>query len=518
MAYIVEQKIKGRIYLYEVESYWDKEKKQPRQRRKYIGPKEPKKKSEIKTKQSHLITRNFGNIFLLNFISEKLGITEILKSCFPEYYPEILALAYFEIMEGSALYLFPYWIDEQFLPNTKKLYSPGISNLCEDVGRSQAQRFEFIQKWIDHLKPINGIYYDITSISAYGTNIDFIEWGYNRDREDLPQLNMGVIFCQNNSLPIFYNIYPGSIVDVTTLKNCIKYMNVCNLKDILLVLDRGFFSKSNVLELNKEKNTAKFIIPLPFRLKKVKELLKKNKKYIRNPVNSFKFKEEVLFHLKESVEFDQEEFDAHVFSNEKAEVHQRHSFLSCLLDIENKVKNRQLKTLKEYMVYKESGIPEKYRKYFKWNKKTLKIEKNIRKIKEYISSMGSFILLTNQKNMSRADVLDHYRKKDSVEKVFDIVKNEIDGKRLRVHSSFNNEGRLFIKFIALILYTEISRTMHKEKLFNKYSVKEIMAELKKLKVTVIDNSEPIVSELTKKHKTILKTFKIEEADVTVHSY
>jgi len=27
MSYIIEQKVKGRIYLYEVESYWDKEKK-----------------------------------------------------------------------------------------------------------------------------------------------------------------------------------------------------------------------------------------------------------------------------------------------------------------------------------------------------------------------------------------------------------------------------------------------------------------------------------------------------------
>jgi hypothetical protein len=33
MSYVIEQKIKGRIYLYQVESYWDKNKKHPRQRR-----------------------------------------------------------------------------------------------------------------------------------------------------------------------------------------------------------------------------------------------------------------------------------------------------------------------------------------------------------------------------------------------------------------------------------------------------------------------------------------------------
>ena len=40
MVYIIEQKIKNRIYLYEVESFWDKNKKQARQKRKYLGPKE----------------------------------------------------------------------------------------------------------------------------------------------------------------------------------------------------------------------------------------------------------------------------------------------------------------------------------------------------------------------------------------------------------------------------------------------------------------------------------------------
>ena len=36
MSYIIEQRIGNHTYLYEVESYWDREKKQPRQKRKYL--------------------------------------------------------------------------------------------------------------------------------------------------------------------------------------------------------------------------------------------------------------------------------------------------------------------------------------------------------------------------------------------------------------------------------------------------------------------------------------------------
>ena len=36
MSYTIEQRIGDHTYLYEVESFWDPEKKQPRQRRKYV--------------------------------------------------------------------------------------------------------------------------------------------------------------------------------------------------------------------------------------------------------------------------------------------------------------------------------------------------------------------------------------------------------------------------------------------------------------------------------------------------
>ncbi|OPY29983.1 MAG: hypothetical protein A4E31_00497 [Methanomassiliicoccales archaeon PtaU1.Bin030] len=37
MLFIFHQKVKGKTYAYEAESYWDPEKKAPRQRRRYLG-------------------------------------------------------------------------------------------------------------------------------------------------------------------------------------------------------------------------------------------------------------------------------------------------------------------------------------------------------------------------------------------------------------------------------------------------------------------------------------------------
>ncbi len=114
------------------------------------------------------------------------------------------------------------------------------------------------------------------------------------------------------------------------------------------------------------------------------------------------------------------------------------------------------------------------------------------------------------------EVLNLYRQRDQVEKMFDIFKNEMHGDRLRAHSQYNTDGRLFVKFIALIIYAEVSRIMKKKKLFNKYTVKELFAELKKLKITHIEKNDPILSELSKRQRIIFDAFGIQEE--ALHSY
>ncbi len=70
MSYIAKQKIKGNIYLYRVDSYCDKEKKQSRQKRTYIGP-ENKKKCPKKLNNIEIVYKKYGNMFLLNTIISK---------------------------------------------------------------------------------------------------------------------------------------------------------------------------------------------------------------------------------------------------------------------------------------------------------------------------------------------------------------------------------------------------------------------------------------------------------------
>ena len=507
MSYTIEQKIKGRIYLYKVYSYWDKDKKQSRQKRVYIGPKHAKKSTYIKQIDSGITHKGYGNIFLLNHLVKKIDLHSILEECFPDDATQLIAMAMYEIINDTPLYLFPYWVEEHYLPKVKKMDSSALSKFCNLIGRSQDKRINFQKKWINHLQPVEALFYDITSISSYSTKIECVEWGYNRDRENLAQLNLGVVFCNKGSLPIFYNIFPGSIVDVTTLKNCITYLKIYGLREFLFVLDKGFFSAANLLELTKT-DAVTFIQLLPFSLKKVTQLIKVNKRQLHRLENVFDFNSELLAHTLDKITFEDQQYEAHIFLNEKAELDQKQTLIKALIDIETKIiKNKTFRSLKQAIKFKENNIPKKHQPSFKWNKSTGLLERNFRIIKQKSSKMGYFILCTNDEKINKKNILKNYRDKDQVEKGFDLLKNEMDGNRLRSHGQYNTESRLFIKFLALIIQSELVKVMKEKQLFKKYTVRELLAELKKIKRTQL-NDTIIISEISKKQRQIFKHFDI----------
>lgn len=73
MSYTVVQKIRGKHYLYEVDGYWDKEKKQARQKRRYIGRcDEGGNLIEKKLSQREVsISKTFGPAYLLLGLAEQ---------------------------------------------------------------------------------------------------------------------------------------------------------------------------------------------------------------------------------------------------------------------------------------------------------------------------------------------------------------------------------------------------------------------------------------------------------------
>jgi transposase len=308
-------------------------------------------------------------------------------------------------------------------------------------------------------------------------------------------------------LPFFYTVFPGSIVDVKTVKNFIKYLKIYKLRDMFLIFDRGFFSVLNICELIESDRNLSLIIPLPFSLKLSKELIFENSD-IKKSQNMFPYNEEILFHKAVPVSIKGHNFTAHVFFNEKAEVDGRHLFYSKLLSYKAKINKNKFKDREAFETYVNEEISENYKTYFCYDTSQKTAVRNEEKINEYLSKSGFFIIISTKENLSKEDVLSFYRNKDKVEKIFDSTKNELNTNRLHSHSKETAEGRLFVKFIATILYQQITKVMRENDMFKKYSVTELLKELSKIKMISLPELDDFTTECTKKQNDIFTKFNI----------
>ena len=85
--------------------------------------------------------------------------------------------------------------------------------------------------------------YDLSSVFSRAMNISQAEKGYNKDKIQVPQINLALLCSADSGLPTMIRSLPGSVKDIKTLYQSI---NELDLDGKILVLDRGFLSEGVV--------------------------------------------------------------------------------------------------------------------------------------------------------------------------------------------------------------------------------------------------------------------------------
>ena len=164
MSYIIKQKIKNFIYVYKATAYWDKTKKQSRQKRILLGKEDTKTKKLIPSKLNKpaLWSKEFGISYLFDYIVQKCGLLNVIKNHFPGYWQEILACAYFEVAERRPLYLCEIWSEQSYSKNIVPITSQRISELLRTLGENERAIFEFTKDWAKLRTEYEYLLYSIT--------------------------------------------------------------------------------------------------------------------------------------------------------------------------------------------------------------------------------------------------------------------------------------------------------------------------------------------------------------------
>lgn len=524
MSYIFEQSIGKYRYVYEGTSYRD-EKRKVRTTRIAIGKIDPKTGQriykpeyierrrrdgtpvEITATEKQFTIEDIrcsdvvecGMMHLLKELAAKNGLTEVMKSAFPHVWQELFMLACFLTVTGDPFVYCEEWIKGAEGFPVGDMSSQRISELLAAIDRQS--REQFFKDWCTCRGEREYLALDITSTSSYSELIEDVEWGYNRDGEKLAQVNICMLMGEQSRLPIYETVFAGSIRDVSTLYATMReFKEIAGDKAILVVMDKGFYSKKNIDALRVDDAQQKFIVSVPFTATFAKKIVESERKDIDRISNTIVVGANSMRAVtKERAWYGTGDVHAHVYYNAKKAFSSREALYANVIILKEEAESEPQK-------YSGSKEHRKYLNIRKSGSTTSGYTVTIREdaVADELSTSGWVILISNEtQDVKRA--IQIYRAKDVVEKGFLRLKRSLDLGRLRVHSEDRMLNKVFVGFISLILLSELDKVMSEKRLYRNMTMQQMIRRLSKLRAVYIAGSR-VVYPVTKEQRQIFDAF------------
>ncbi len=498
--------IKGQEYLYEVTPYYDPETKKVRQKSRYLGKNvqgTPVKVREAAQPPKRVVS--CGEFLPFLSIIKELGLEDHLTGLFSRKEAWVLlTLAMNHGIHPRALRHVGSWYEGTILAEDHPdlpLSSQALSAFLGDIGE-RSLHHDLSRALVRDSPPGRTFLYDITSLSSYSKLIPLLEYGYNRDHLDLPQVNLALIVDPERGIPVLYDLYPGSIVDVSTLQATLQKVRSLGIEETALVMDRGFFSAANLDEL--VQSGYLFVLPASLSSKAVKQAIASVHAEIGEAEHLVMYHDEPLFVLPVSLTFGDHAVTGYVYYDQQREQEERKTFYRRLHGTITRLKAIHLRPwMRPGEVFEETA--RSYAPYLAWtvqeNRFTISLRQNA--ISQRVNRMGKFLLLCRGE-FGWEDCLALYRCKDLVEKGFSQLKNDLGALPLGVRKESTLRGYLFVCFLALLLRMRLLHRMKESGLSTHYSVEGVLTELEKLRIMILPNGTRIQTEQTKRQREILE--------------
>ena len=528
MSYEVIQKVGKYQYLYLATGYRNQDGK-PRQKRVSIGKVDPSTGRKIYKPEyvaqiqenapeavpppgenvfsvedvRRSSVRSYGLFYLMRGIAEQIGLTNAMRAAFPDHWMHIFMLACYMIASGDPLMYCEDWIHGTESYPVGAMTSQQISRLLLRI--RPEQRDAFFREWHNASGKDEYLALDITSHSSYSELIGDVEWGYNRDKESLPQINLCMLMGQGTRLPVYQVPYSGSLKDVSTLECTLRQMRA-TIGDtgITIVMDKGFYSSKNVKYMLGDESRARtpFLLAVPFTTAFAKQQVAGERKDIDCVENTILVNGSSLRAITKMRSWGKgQEVITHIYYNaSKAQTVRESLYASVSLLRE--------KALSDPIAAQKDKDCAKYLILRKSEKNALGYTVNIRKdvIEKELAHAGWLVLISNTVRDAK-DALAVYRDKDVVEKGFLRLKNSIDLGRLRVHSDESMQNKLLVGFVATVLMSKMNQVMNDHNFYKNYTMRELQKTLERQRVHEI-RGQKILTPSTCEQKKVYAAFDI----------
>ena len=535
---LVRKKRGGHTYIeYEYERIYDPAKQYTYPKRASIGRVDPENPNRMTPNENFLkyfpdadipeeIDRserspylNIGPYVVLQKLIRDSKLREILG----EYMDEkdtgfLLDLACYSIIEenNAGQYYPDYAYDHALFTPDMKIYTDSkVSDFFRKLRPEQS--VGFLNSWNKSKNKRQKIYlsYDSTNKNCQAGDIDLLEYGNAKTDASLPIFNYSVACDSANREPLFYELYPGSLNDISQLTCMIDKAHGYGYRNIGFILDRGYFSKGNLEYM--EKNGYSFLIMVKGMKDFIREIVIENQGSFENSRGKYIDRYDLYGTTVKSLlyEGDAKKRNIHIYYSDGKAYGEKQ---------EIKQKIRRLKKYLDGCVGKECvAFGPEIMKYFYLNfekdGKTLKLaEENTSAVEKELSLAGYFAIVSSE-NMTAREAIELYKSRDASEKLFRSDKSYFGNKSMRVYSDEALSSKVFIQFIALILRSRIYIALKEksEKMLKKPNYLTVPAALKELEKIVmirhLDGVYRLDHAVTATQKTILDAFGLNEGNV-----
>lgn len=434
------KEISNRYYVYHSTTYWDKDLKKRRKISEYIGKLDQVKGLVEGVKRSITATnlkgiKEYGNAVLFDRLL--CDMKSCLAGAFEDSWEEIYALAITRAIGYTPLKRVRSVWDKIYNVSgiSPNLDAKNLSHILKMVGsdsRAQDSVFKALSE------KDRDLVYDLSAVLTQ-SSLNFAEYGYNKDKIHIPQINIALFCSLESGLPSMIRTIPGSVRDIKSLYNSIIEVEK---EGVTIVLDRGFFSEDTIkFLLEKEIN---FVLPARrnSRLYETRIHLNNHLFYQKRLIRCGKRKvNDIFLYLFE---------DQHLVLEENTTLYKK-------LD-EGKIDKQELSEAQ-----KRSGK----------------------------------ILIISNLDLDEKEIFMKYKSRDRIEKLFDSYKNVLQADILYLQDNESVFGHIFISFLSLYAYTKIEMALKNADLLDKQSPKDILLELSKVYLIELNDCN-IISEIPKK--------------------
>ena len=393
----------------------------------------------------------------------------------------IEALISYRLTENRSMTKASDWINRQDVLdefNLDNFEQRTLFRVLETIGKNREQILFELRNQLFSLYDFEhtDINLDWSSIVLHGNNAPLGAYGYSRDhRPDKKQVTIGLAELANPiNIPIGFTIQSGNMNDQTHFKKTYEQVKDSLRPQSRIVFDKGANSKENLQQVVADKMkylTAKKLNKSDDKRIKAFDRTKAEIVCSKQKVCGIKYKFPTrtdYFYFSETLKAKQL----------KSKMRKAEMLLQDAKLIQKSIENNK-KLPKRFHI--NNVLVDVI---YSYQTKLAEMNENdaFELVKKAaINGREGFFCLTSSENLTLEEALAIYRQKDSIEKIFNSLKNEIEIKPVRVWSKNSMYGALIIGFLAQLIIS-LLRYDHKE--LKHVTPKFIKISLMNLTVTV----------------------------------